>query len=73
MTINIEGNELELDQLINLIQDKIRLKELEIKEKEFELKEKLLLKQLESDNSETDVAQAIRDVFGQIGKDNGNI
>ena len=53
----------------NLIQDKIKLKELEIKEKEFELKEKLLLKQLENDNSEADVAQAIRDVFGQIGKE----
>ena len=62
-----------LSQSENLIQDKIRLKELEIKEKEFELKEKLLLRQLENDNSETDVAQAIRDVFNQVGKDNGNI
>ena len=58
-----------LSQSENLIQDQIKLKELELKEKEFELKEKLLLKQLENDNSETDVAQAIRDVFGQIGKE----
>ena len=62
-----------LSQSENLIQDQIKLKELEIKEKEFELKEKLLLRQLENDNSETDVAQAIRDVFNQVGKDNGNI
>ena len=58
-----------LSQSENLIQDQIKLRELELKEKEFELKEKLLLRQLENDNSETDVAQAIREVFGQIGKE----
>ena len=62
-----------LSQSENLIQDQIKLKELELKEKEFDLREKLLLRQLENDNSETDVAQAIRDVFSQVGKDNGNI
>ena len=62
-----------LSQSENLIQDQIKLRELELKEKEFELKEKLLLRQLENDNSETDVAQAIREVFNQVGKDNGNI
>lgn len=51
------------------IQDKIRLKELELKEKEFELKEKLLMKQLEEGSTESDLAQAIRDVFGDIAKD----
>ena len=50
-------------------QDEIKLKELELKEKEFALREKLLMKQLEEDGSESDLAQAIRDVFGDVAKD----
>ena len=49
--------------------DEIKLKELELKEKEFALREKLLMKQLEEGGSESDLAQAIRDVFGDIAKD----
>ena len=51
------------------IQDEIKLKELELKEKEFALREKLLMKQLEEGGSESDLAQAIRDVFGDVAKD----
>ena len=51
------------------IQDEIKLKELELKEKEFALKEKLLMKQLEEGSNESDLAQAIRDVFGDVAKD----
>ena len=58
-----------LRQSDNPVQDKIRLKEIELREKEFELKERLLNKQLEDTNSQSDVAQAIRDVFGDIAKD----
>ena len=36
----------------------------ELKIKEFELKEKLMLKQLEEGNNSSDVAQALREVFG---------
>ena len=50
-------------------QDEIKLKELELKEKEFALREKLLMKQLEEGGSESDLAQAIRDVFGDVAKD----
>ena len=57
-----------LGQSESPIQDKIKLKELELKEKEFELKEKLLMKQLEDGSTESDLAQAIRDVFGDIAK-----
>ena len=46
------------------IQDEIKLKELELKVKEFELKEKLMMKQLEEGNNRSDVAQALREVFG---------
>ena len=46
------------------IQDEIKLKELELKVKEFELKEKLMLKQLESEDDKSDIAQALRDIFG---------
>ena len=49
--------------------DEIKLKELELKEKEFALREKLLMKQLEEGGSESDLAQAIRDVFGDVAKD----
>lgn len=59
-----------LKQSDNPIQDEIKLKELELKEREFALKEKLMLKQLEEGGSTSDVAQAIRDVFGEVG--NGN-
>lgn len=59
-----------LNQSDNPMQDEIKLKELELKQKEFDLKEKLLLRELENENRESDVAQAIRDVFGVIG--NGN-
>ena len=58
-----------LGQSESPIQDKIKLKELELKEKEFELKEKLLMKQLEDGSTESDLAQAIRDVFGDVAKD----
>ena len=44
--------------------DNIKLKELELKIKEFELKEKLMLRQLEEGNNYSDVAQALREVFG---------
>ena len=57
-----------LKQSDNAIQDEIRLKELELKQKEFELKEKILMQQLEKGSSDNDVAQAIREVFGAIGK-----
>ena len=52
-----------LKQSESPIQDEIKLKELELKVKEFELKEKLMLRQLEENNS-SDVAQALREVFG---------
>ena len=55
-----------LKQSDNPLQDEIKLKELELKQKEFELKEKILLKQLDEGNSHSDVAQAIREVFGVI-------
>ena len=54
------------------ITDEIKLKELELKAKEFDLKEKLLLRELEEGQGESDVAQAIRDVFGVVGKENGD-
>lgn len=60
-----------LNQSENPIQDEIKLKELELKIKEFELKEKLIAKQLDEDNSQTDLAVAIREVFGSVA--NGNI
>ena len=53
-----------LKQSENPVMDNIRLKELELKIKEFELKEKLMLKQLEEGNNHSDVAQALREVFG---------
>ena len=53
-----------LKQSENPIMDNIKLKELELKIKEFELKEKLMLKQLEEGNNHSDVAQALREVFG---------
>lgn len=53
-----------LKQSENPIQDEIKLKELELKVREFELKEKLLMKQLEDENDKSDVAQALREVFG---------
>ena len=58
-----------LKQSESPIQDEIKLKELELKVKEFELKEKLLMKQLEEGSNESDLAQAIRDVFGDVAKD----
>ena len=58
-----------LKQSESPIQDEIKLKELELKEKEFALKEKLLMKQLEEGGSESDLAQAIRDVFRDVAKD----
>ena len=58
-----------LKQSESPIQDEIKLKELELKEKEFALREKLLMKQLEEGGSESDLAQAIRDVFGDVAKD----
>ena len=53
-----------LKQSENPVLDNIRLKELELKIKEFELKEKIMLRQLEEGNSHSDVAQALREVFG---------
>ena len=53
-----------LKQSENPVMDNIKLKELELKIKEFELKEKLMLKQLEEGNNYSDVAQALREVFG---------
>ena len=53
-----------LKQSESPIQDKIKLKELELKEKEFKLKEKLLLKQLEQGDSQSDIAKTLREVFG---------
>lgn len=53
-----------LKQSESPMQDEIKLKELELKVKEFELKEKLLMKQLEDENDKSDVAQALREVFG---------
>ena len=53
-----------LKQSESPIQDEIKLKELELKIKEFELKEKLILKQLEQEGSTSDVAQTLRDIFG---------
>ena len=53
-----------LKQSESPIQDEIKLKELELKVKEFELKEKLMMKQLEEGNNSSDVAQALREVFG---------
>ena len=58
-----------LKQSESPLQDEIKLKELELKAKEFELKEKLLMKQLEEGTNESDLAQAIRDVFGDVAKD----
>ena len=58
-----------LKQSESPLQDEIKLKELELKEKEFALKEKLLMKQLEEGSNESDLAQAIRDVFGDVAKD----
>ena len=58
-----------LKQSENPLQDEIKLKELELRQKEFELREKLLMKQLEDDSTESDLAQAIRDVFGDVAKD----
>ena len=58
-----------LKQSESPLQDEIKLKELELKEKEFALKEKLLMKQLEEGTNESDLAQAIRDVFGDVAKD----
>ena len=53
-----------LKQSENPVMDNIKLKELELKIKEFELKEELMLKQLEEGNNHSDVAQALREVFG---------
>ena len=53
-----------LKQSENPTLDNIKLKELELKIKEFELKEKLMLRQLEEGNNHSDVAQALREVFG---------
>ena len=53
-----------LKQSENPVMDNIKLKELELKIKEFELKEKLMLKQLEEGSNSSDVAQALREVFG---------
>ena len=53
-----------LKQSESPIQDEIKLKELELKVKEFELKEKLMLKQLEQEGNTSDVAQTLRDIFG---------
>lgn len=53
-----------LKQSESPIQDEIKLKELELKVKEFELKEKLLMKQLEDEDDKSDIAQALREVFG---------
>ena len=53
-----------LKQSESPIQDEIKLKELELKVKEFELKERLMLKQLEQENNNSDIAQALRDIFG---------
>ena len=53
-----------LKQSENPVMDNIKLKELELKIKEFELKEKLILRQLEEGSNRSDVAQALREVFG---------
>ena len=53
-----------LKQSESPIQDEIKLKELELRVKEFELKEKLMLRQLEENNNSSDVAQTLRDIFG---------
>ena len=53
-----------LKQSENPVMDNIKLKELELKIKELELKEKLMLRQLEEGNNHSDVAQALREVFG---------
>ena len=53
-----------LKQSESPIQDEIKLKELELKIKEFELKEKLMLKQLEQEGNTSDIAQTLRDIFG---------
>ena len=53
-----------LKQSESPMQDEIKLKELELKVKEFELKEKLIMKQLENEDDKSDVAQALREVFG---------
>ena len=53
-----------LKQSESNIQDEIKIKELELKVKEFESKEKLLMKQLEDENDKSDIAQALREVFG---------
>lgn len=59
-----------LNQSESHIQDEIKLRELKLKQREFELKEKLLLKQLEDGEDKSDVAQAIREMFGVVA--NGN-
>ena len=53
-----------LKQSENPVMDNIKLKELELKIKEFELKENLMLKQLEEGSNSSDVAQVLREVFG---------
>ena len=53
-----------LKQSENPVMDNIKLKELELKIKEFELKEKLMLKQLEQEGNTSDIAQTLRDIFG---------
>lgn len=53
-----------LKQSDNPIQDEIKLRELELKEREFALKEKLMLKQLEEGGTQSDIAAALREVFG---------
>ena len=58
-----------LKQSENPIQDQIKLQELELKQREFELKEKLIMKQLEEGSSDSDIAKAIREVFGVIAED----
>lgn len=55
-----------IGQSENPMQDEIRLRELRLKEREFELKEKLMLKQLNETENNSDVAQAIREVFGVV-------
>ena len=58
-----------LKQSENPIQDQIKLQELQLKEKEFELREKLIMKQLEEGSNDSDIAKAIREVFGVVAED----
>ncbi|WP_371025427.1 hypothetical protein LZ906_017340 (plasmid) [Paraclostridium ghonii] len=53
-----------LNQSESPVQDRVKLEELELKKREFELKEKILLKELEQGESQSDIAQALREVFG---------